>query len=812
MYFRMLKKDLKDKVGLNIVLFVFMILASMFMAIGFVMLYSNFYGTAKTYEMCNTSDMVATIDREVDEPEKNRKKLEGFIENMEDCERYTTRETVVLPYHRIEFERLDNKDSMQLSWQNYILTGMPDDMNVPYSMEDKPFYVENGHIAIAQHLANLTKSKVGDKIRITSQLGNIYEFEVSVIYKDPSSEVLDMLIVSDADRDLFYSECPDKYDLFEIKMKDGLDDYVNVTLNYATDMMTYVEGSRFFIYESRILFRSDDGIINLLVSFVMEIIAIFLIAMIFVTINFSLKSAIKREEKEIGMLKAIGVYSLSYRALFAVKYIAFAIVGGMIGLPLALIFSKKLINAFSYHIIFPSEASQIVLSVLAVVLCVLFIVAFTFLSLRRMNKISVMDAIHGENRGERFKKLPGMLLYKAKKTSIPLFLALSDILKSIKRYIYLMFAYICGIIILLLVLQVRDSLCSVNYMQKYWQKGNLDFAMLPEAAYINKLFNKAGGELEVYDLINESFRENGIPARAEYLSESEVTLYDRNQEFVYLMAFGDFDREDLVITEGYAPKLYNEVAIPAFNGKRERIGIGDTVSILYNKYNDDHTSFSKVREDFIVTGYFEGFGVNVPCVFMGSDFDGAVYTTTEYFSRSMDCSEEEYDMYFQMMDDLYEDDEIRFIHKDGVLDYFMGSWVEMFNMIFIVVAIVIAIVLILLTVMYQNIFIEEETADIALLKSMGFGSFSIKLWHFLRIVILTAISTVAAHVLLGTIGRGLVQQIVRSILRVVEFKLTVNVALNFLVVPAVVLGVVALALLPALKPMDSIQIWRVKNE
>lgn len=423
-----------------------------------------------------------------------------------------------------------------------------------------------------------------------------------------------------------------------------------------------------------------------------------------------------------------------------------------------------------------------------------------------------MDAIHGENRGERFKKLPGMLLYKAKKTSIPLFLALSDILKSIKRYIYLMFAYICGIIILLLVLQVRDSLCSVNYMQKYWQKGNLDFAMVPEQAYINKLVNKAGGELEVYDLINESFRENGIPARAEYCGELEVTLYGRNQEFMYLMAFGDFDREDLVITEGYAPKLYNEVAIPAFNGNRERIGIGDTVSILYNKYNDDHTSFSKVREDFIVTGYFEGFGVNVPYVFMGSDFDGAVYTSTEYFSRSMDCSEEEYDMYFQMMDDLYEDDEIRFIHKDGVLNYFMGSWVEMFNMIFIVVAIVIAIVLILLTVMYQNIFIEEETADIALLKSMGFGSFSIKLWHFLRIVILTAVSTVAAHVLLGTIGRGIVQQIVRSILRVVEFKLTVNIALNFLVVPAVVLGVVAVALLPALRPMDSIQIWRVKNE
>ncbi|MDO5154752.1 MAG: hypothetical protein Q4D51_02200 [Eubacteriales bacterium] len=812
MYFRMLKKDLKDKVGLNIVLFLFMIMASMFMSIGFVMLYTNLYGAKLTYKLCNTSDLFLVADREVDAVDKNRQKVEEILNDIKECDYYISREVVRLSANRVHFEGLDNKDSMQLQWQEYILTGMPNEMNVPYTMEDEPFYVENGHIAIAQHLAKLTGADIGDKVRITTQLGNIYEFEVSVIYKDPSSEQLDMLIISDADCDLLYSECPDKYDLYEVKLIEGLDDYKNVVINYGTRIIALFEDTRLFANATKVLFLCDDGIINMLVSVVMEIIAVFLIAMIFVTINFSLKSTIKREEKEIGVMKAMGVYSLSYRTLFAAKYIAFAIVGGVIGLPMALILSKKLINTFAYHIIFPSKASQIALSVAAVVICVLFIVGFTFLSLRRMNKISVMDAIHGENRGERFKKLPGLMLYKKKNINIPLFLAVSDILKRLKRYIYLMFAYICGISMILLVIQVSDTLCSVEYMQKYWQKGHMDFAMVPEPAYMEKLMNKAGGELEAYELINEELKENGIPASSQTMGIAEVNLIFNGTDCLYLMSSGDFNREDLVITEGHAPELYNEVAIPAFNGKRDNIHIGDIVTIEYNKYTEDHTSYNKVKEDFIVTGFFEGFGVNMPNVFMGSAFEGAVYNRTEYFSRNMDCADEDYDMYFEKMDSLFSDDEIRFIHKDGVMDYFMGSWVKMFNLMRIIVSVVIAIVLVLLTVMYQSIFIEEEVADVALLKSMGFGRFTIKLWHFLRIVILVAASVLAAHLLMGTVGRLLIQELARSILQVVEFKIILRWVANFVVVPFSVLGVVAVALLPALKPMDYIQIWRVKNE
>ena len=76
-----------------------------------------------------------------------------------------------------------------------------------------------------------------------------------------------------------------------------------------------------------------------------------------------------------------------------------------------------------------------------------------------------------------------------------MFMAISDILKRVKRYIYLVFAYVCGISMILLVIQIRDTICSVEYMQKYWQFGDIDFAVIPEADYIDKLVSKGGDEV-----------------------------------------------------------------------------------------------------------------------------------------------------------------------------------------------------------------------------------------------------------------------------------------------------------------------------
>lgn len=149
------------------------------------------------------------------------------------------------------------------------------------------------------------------------------------------------------------------------------------------------------------------------------LISVFLIAIIFMTIRFTMIADLKSEEKEIGMMKAIGVDSLRFRWLFAAKYIAFAIVGGMIGIAAGLPVAGMLINMFGPDCILPERYEMITIGVLAVAAIITMMIVFSLLVMRHINRLSVIDAIHGENRGERFGKGFPIFLHRRKKMPIP---------------------------------------------------------------------------------------------------------------------------------------------------------------------------------------------------------------------------------------------------------------------------------------------------------------------------------------------------------------------------------------------------------
>ena len=72
MYLRMLKKDLEDKVGLNIVLCIFMIIAATLLVTSAGFIYTFFIGTEETYERCKTADIMFTVNTSISDKEGQR--------------------------------------------------------------------------------------------------------------------------------------------------------------------------------------------------------------------------------------------------------------------------------------------------------------------------------------------------------------------------------------------------------------------------------------------------------------------------------------------------------------------------------------------------------------------------------------------------------------------------------------------------------------------------------------------------------------------------------------------------------------------
>lgn len=810
----MLKKDLKGKIVFNITLLVFMIMATVLATTGTVLLYTRITGDTRTYEKCNTSDMLMITAQNVSDYNAHFEKVDNKIKEFQEFTDVNKREIILIGRDCVKFGQGDDEEGNQLQNVRMYMSKVPTIQNIPYDMDDRRFGVKNGYVAIPQNLHNSTSINIGDTIRITTQMGNIYEFIVSAVYKDPVANSIAGLYFSDADYKVLAKDSPAKYDLYEMQIdvgeKDEIEWIVNQAMLFSKDLKDeYISGC----YAGKFMNLSNDGIISMVVAIVMMVVSVFFILIIFITISFTLKSAIKREEKEIGMMKAIGVYSLAYRAIFAAKYLAFAVLGGLIGIPVSMPLIKYTTSTFIINIVYPEIMTVLLLSVASTCVCVAVIIGFIFFSMRRMNKITVMDAIHGENRGERFHKIPGFFLHNQRNIKIPLFLAVSDIFGKLKRYIYLIFACVGGIGILLIVYQVKDSILSVKYMQKYWQMGQIDFVFDIDADYFSKLYEKTGSSKSAYKIINDNFEVNGIPAKIENFDLSYATLKVGENEYEYCLLFGEPDTTEMFFNEGgHAPVLENEIALSYYNSKYAGINLGDTVTISYNVLSDNGVTQNEVEKKFVVTAFFEGMGMGVPQAIMGNEFSGAVVEGDMFYSSRLECKAGEYDYYFEKMCALYESDEIVFHDRSEVINHFLADFVSLFDMLVKFIVVIVGVVFAYLTLLYQDIFIEEETGDIAMLKSMGFSNFSVKMWYYCRMIILMLISIAGAHLLINTLGHMIVGKLIASTLYLVSFDIEISALKSFVIIPIVSLVLISLVMIVALRRINNIQIWRIRNE
>ncbi|MBP5179788.1 MAG: hypothetical protein J6127_00655 [Clostridiales bacterium] len=812
MYLSMLKRDLKDQKGLNAVLFVFMIVASVAMVTGVTLLYSMLKGEDLTYDKCNTSDVVALAPVNISDPEGVRADVIDEFNSWDITTDVSLRQVVSIPDTSLIVYGTDGARVDSAS-ESYVITSMPSENNIPYTQSGERFEVPNGCVAISQMTSSLMGLKAGDSLRLVTQLGNVYEFEICQIYVDPVETAADFMILSDRDTEIFYSECPVKYDLYEVHVDVGDADYVEALRPLGEDLLFKFQDYGMKMNAAKTVLMNDEALMVIIIIVAVTLVAFFVMAMILMTIDFSIKSTVKRETKQIGMMKAIGVWSFSYKTLFVVKYAVFGIICGLLGLPLGYLLSMKIYESFVYNILFPDFSSMIAIGSLAMAVNILFIFLFCLISLRRMNKISVIDAIHGENRGERFARLSGLSLARSKKIRVASFLAVSDILRAIKRYIYLVIAYTLGIAAVLFMVQLKDSILDISYIQHYFQRGTLDFNLVLSDTYRERLLQGKGSYEAMYDYINQIFEENDIPARIVLTHSSNAEVYFNGNSQVANISWQDADITDLdYLPGGDAPRYYNEVAISWYHANEWGIDIGDTITIEYYRYSDDHTSYSEVSEEFLVTGFFDYYGHNAMKIIMSREFNGAVLSPDAIFSTVIDAPEREFDDILARMRSLWPEDQVTVSDRQGVIDDILTGYDLIFNMMIAVTAFAAASVLILLTALYENIFIEEETSDIALLKSMGFNRNVIRGWHIIRLMILGMTSMLLALLFNATVGNKMIELLFTSLLSACSFRFSVDPVHNFVIIPLCVITGLAVVVTLMTRLTDNIQIWKVRTE
>ena len=461
MFFKMLKNDLKAHKGLNIILFIFIVCSSVISVIAANLMYTLVIEKKNTDRVSNVPNIAANCIVGMGNFEEKKGDLQNWIDTSDMLNDGEIKEYARLIDDEVCINGMYASDNAFPNHNNFHLTTKSKRINLLYNDEDEPFSVDTGCVAVSINIADMAGIKRGDKIRITSQMGNVFELTVSEIYKVPQRIVCEELIISDADFEYLRPEFP--FRLYKLLLQAKSVNYGNRISDELYDKGLVINHSMWeFTQET-----DPDYTVITVISYFLVGMSVMIILIMFITLRFMMAAAIKQEEKEIGMMRAIGVDSPKYRWMFSAVYVVFAVLGGVAGVFAGAPLSKKCIRSFCKNLISTNHYSTIYIALIVSVTMIALIILFAAFMMRRINKISVIETIHGDSEGERFGKLNRLNLYKTKRIKVPAFLAVGNVVNSFKKYIFLVITYMLAVIILLVVFDLKSTLMSDDYSKNF---------------------------------------------------------------------------------------------------------------------------------------------------------------------------------------------------------------------------------------------------------------------------------------------------------------------------------------------------------
>lgn len=815
MFFQILKKELKESPGLNICIFISMIVSSILVVIGSIMLYATVMGFSNSYKLANSTDGFIITAKSVSNYEEKHRALEKWFAGRRDIEFYNCTDVINISPENININNQTLSSLNFVSTIPYYISRMPDKTNLVYDMNDLPFTVQNGTIAIPQWMSSNYKFKVGDKIKLITQIGNTYEFTISKVYKDSSIYMFYRLLLSDSDYEKIALESPLIYNNWEIKTIAFGDPEIINNIFFELEKAEGLE--KLCTYYNSIPFEGSK-LLTSIISIFCTAIAVFLILLVYMMLRFTLISIIKREERSLGIFKAIGVNSLGFKLLLTAKFVFFSIISGGLAIFAGIPAANILLNSVMINIILPSAGVETAIGIISGIMFTALIILFVCLLLRKINKINIINAIRGDYKSERFKKIPGLELSKCRRIKVPLFLALTDILGRFKRYIFLLFSYVIGFSIILIAFQLKNTVLSWDFLYKNQMMGPIDFYIELPQSELEKYYYKSDGSLKgVNDLINEELKQNNIPAYIETAAFSNGNIIIDGKEYLAGIVYGIKNMDILSYRKGsFAPKNQNEVAINYVFAKKFGYSRGDVISVKYKKSHG--LGYVEVTENFIISGFTDTCS-NACLLIMSpqkSDFAPMQVTSSQTErSRIVSCqilvSDAQKSYYFEKICQLYGEENV--MSADEYLNKLLIEPNEgIFLSIKWILTLLVLIVMIFNTALYEKVFIEEEASDIAMLKSLGFTFNKIRLWHYLRVFILVAAGFVIGALLTCLAGNVLLDFAMNIIMYASGFHLIPNVWSEYVLLPLCLIAILSFVFYLSSKNIKNIFIWRIKDE
>ena len=774
MYLNILKKDLKNKKVMNIILLVFIILATMFVSSSANNILCVTTALDNYMEIANVPDLfITTLDRggSVD--------VEQILSSTKAVKNYKIEEIIFFGQSEIKFSCLEKDDNEMIS--TFFVQGDLD-MHLNFFLEDGSVLekVNEGEFYINTSYVEKLGIKKGDTLTLTK--GDLScDFVCAGIIKDAvfgssSGSATARCILSENDFQKFADD--------ESTMKS----WGGKTVYIETDDPQAVINDIYPLLGGSFIAGMDKSdvktfyIFDMIVTGIILVVSAVLIAVAFMVLKFSITYTLSEEYREIGVMKALGISNNKIRGLYIVKYVAIAIIGALVGFGLSFPFGDFLATMASQSIVLGGTNPAYINAICAVIV-VGIIVLFCFGCTSKVRKLTPIDAIHNGQTGERFRKKSIMSLSKSKLNSTA-FLAINDVVSSPKRFVTITITVFLCVTLALMMSTVVYTMKDGSLVKFFGMaEGHVGIADNDSLIYLQS----GGREIlqENIDEIERILAENGMPAQCstEIMFTMPISFGEgENACASYGNAFYQgtgTTMDDYEYTKGTAPRYANEVAITKRLAETLGADIGDTITV----------EMSDGNREYVITAFMQV-------------MNGAGYCVRFHTDENIDYSQAHgiFVMVVKFTDNPSQKEIERRIEKMEELDFEVGKVKELkefaeeaigivdtLEYVQMFITILTVILVVMLTVLLEISFIAKEKSEIALMKATGMKSGKIIGQHVLRFVFVAVIVVLLAWILALPMTHLCIDPVFKMMGMELAIDYNINTLEMFVVFPAIIL-------------------------
>ncbi len=790
MFFKLIKKDLKNKKSMNIIIFLFVIMTTTLIASSSNMIYTALNALDNFFEVSKVGDFLSIIY----DNDTNNERMNGWLNQSDLVESFSKDKSLYL--YNGDIILPDNYDESELS-STLILTAAPKEGNLIFNQDNKVIELNEGEVAIPAFIKQKLDIPIGEKIRIAVD-GVEKEFIVVAYCKDAilgsSMSGMKRIVLNEEDYSMYESVADTrKIEIYNISKNENISDEEFLKEFTKQDISNIASFSSTTI--------NSTYIMDIMVAGLMMLVSVFLILIALLIMRFTIVFTLESEYREIGVMKAIGLRNKHIKKLYLVKYLFLFTTGGMIGILISVPVKNIMLETLSSNIVIKESNLSYVINLISVAAIIGILVLFCNLCTNKINKFSAIDAIRNGSDGKTFKKLSRVRLHTKKRMKVSSFLAVSDLTNGFKRFAILAFTFLIGTILILFPINMINTLQSDSLVELFGLPDADVFIDMPDTGdFISK-----GESIELVKRLEdmqEKYKEVGVDVtlRAELMAASNAYIDDKENSFsIYVTKGISTDINRYHFLEGEAPVLENEVAISSKLAKEKNIAIGDTI----------HSNVGGKDYSFIITATYQtmnnlGQTMKVSSNFNFDDVECNSMILNGDFKNSVGYEENKENMMKALPT-------FKYSTASEFTSTMLGNIVDELGMVKIVILSIVMGINILITTLVVRMLYSKEIGQIAILKSIGFKTRQIKMWQVLRIGIVLVIS-----VIIGTLLSKPITEIMSSgifyFAGATKVRTQINVYEVYIIYPLVILVLTILTVTLSIRQIGKIKVWEINNQ